>query len=926
MKLQKLTIHNIASIEDATIDFEAQPLADCEVFLITGKTGSGKSTILDAICLALFADTPRLHGTQMQGTTKDVEDKISLDDTRQLIRKNTAEAYVTLTFTGSNGIHYEALWSVRRSRNNVAGRLQGKTWNLKNLDNDHTFSKDNEIKAEMQAAIGLDFNQFCRTTMLAQGEFTRFLNSKDDEKAAILEKITGVDIYSKVGKKIYEVTGLKEQSWKQARLQAESIRTLTAEEVEGKREEMVKLDALHKEVKKASDEDSAKHDWMKTDLRLVKEAKAASDDFDKAQDTVNSTSFKEKDALVSQWNATIEARGWLAAKKAAEVSRGQQQENLTKLKSDYIRLLCGYEFAKKEKQCREDELRDVSVLIENEIDKASVYENAQTIGVHLVTIDGGRRKIAEQQAVADENKKVLEEYMPKLHDAEIKKNACEESFNKQKDSIDKFARTMRQKLQKGDICPVCGQKVVADLPHEDELSALVKSLTESFDKAKKEYEEIKNKITDAQTKIDFAKTLVDEKKKEVSEAEKTVGKAMTGEWSINWSDNPKDFSNELREKAKSYQANVRKQQQLGAQFDRMKEDCERVGVVIEEIHELMPSWNDLAASHIAEIPNLQKKAYDLKSQTATALHQLEQAEAAIKGNGAQLESFLDSHTDICVERLSALDAYTLHDIRAISSTLDEAKRAVVSTETLKKNAGENLEKHREKRPELNENDTLETLEASIEQNGKKLTEISEKKGAINKELEKDAESKQQLSRLKEEADRKRGDYEKWSRMNQLVGDATGNKFRKIAQSYVLSSLIHSANSYMKTLAERYTLKVAPGTFVIMLEDAYQGYASRAASTISGGESFLVSLSLALALSDIGQQLAVDTLFIDEGFGTLSGEPLQNAINTLRSLHTKSGRHVGIISHVEDLRESIPVQIQLEQKQNSPISHVIVKNM
>ena len=128
---------------------------------------------------------------------------------------------------------------------------------------------------------------------------------------------------------------------------------------------------------------------------------------------------------------------------------------------------------------------------------------------------------------------------------------------------------------------------------------------------------------------------------------------------------------------------------------------------------------------------------------------------------------------------------------------------------------------------------------------------------------------------------------------------------------------------MKTLTDRYTLKVTPGTFVIMIEDAYQGYASRAASTISGGESFLVSLSLALALSDIGQKLAVDILFIDEGFGTLSGEPLQNAISTLKSLHRKAGRRVGIISHVEELRERIPVQIRVNQEGNNSASMIEV---
>jgi exonuclease SbcC len=97
--------------------------------------------------------------------------------------------------------------------------------------------------------------------------------------------------------------------------------------------------------------------------------------------------------------------------------------------------------------------------------------------------------------------------------------------------------------------------------------------------------------------------------------------------------------------------------------------------------------------------------------------------------------------------------------------------------------------------------------------------------------------------------------------------------------------------------------------------------SRAASTISGGESFLVSLSLALALSDIGDTLSVDTLFIDEGFGTLSGEPLQNAVNTLKTLRTKAGRHVGIISHIEELQEKIPVRIQVEQNDRTASSMV-----
>jgi exonuclease SbcC len=318
-----------------------------------------------------------------------------------------------------------------------------------------------------------------------------------------------------------------------------------------------------------------------------------------------------------------------------------------------------------------------------------------------------------------------------------------------------------------------------------------------------------------------------------------------------------------------------------------------------------------------------RKANDVKSKTSTTLVQLLQAEEIIKVNSQQLDSFLGSHEDISIERLDALNGYTSTQISDTNTLLNTDRNRVLTKKTLMDEAAKKLDNHLKAKPELKVDDTIKALEASIKGNDNRMKEISEKRGAINQELKADSENKIRLGELIEDAQKKKADYQKWSRLDQLIGDAKGSRFRKIAQSYVLNSLIHSANYYMKTLTDRYTLTVSPGAFVISLEDAYQGYVSRAASTISGGESFLVSLSLALALSDIGQQLAVDTLFIDEGFGTLSGEPLQNAINTLRSLHTKSGRHVGIISHVEELQERIPVQIQVIQEGNNSSSKVKV---
>ena len=199
MKIKKLEILNLASIKEAVIDFEKGPLSDAELFLITGTTGSGKTTLLDAICLALYNTTPRIAKGQ-SGKSEANDDNLTGKDSRNIMRLNTGYAYSKLWFEGNDGVDYLAEWSVSRGKHcKVNVSMSNELWSITNLNTGVCTSgqKDadyKEVSSIITNAVGLDFNQFCRTTMLAQGEFTEFLKSDESAKAEILEKISGTEI------------------------------------------------------------------------------------------------------------------------------------------------------------------------------------------------------------------------------------------------------------------------------------------------------------------------------------------------------------------------------------------------------------------------------------------------------------------------------------------------------------------------------------------------------------------------------------------------------------------------------------------------------------------------------------------------------------------------------------------------------------
>lgn len=224
--------------------------------------------------------------------------------------------------------------------------------------------------------------------------------------------------------------------------------------------------------------------------------------------------------------------------------------------------------------------------------------------------------------------------------------------------------------------------------------------------------------------------------------------------------------------------------------------------------------------------------------------------------------------------------------------------------------------------ELSEKDDnktpMENLVESFDQVKAKWTELSENIGKITESLEKDAKTRERQQEFISELISLKKDQALWKTMNDLIGDATGNKFSNFVQDLTLEQLIGFANKRLTEFSDRYLLDIptadeADKSDTLKVFDKYMGNARRSVKTLSGGETFLVSLAMAFALSDIASRnVKIESLFIDEGFGTLDPETLDQAITILEKMQNEGDKSVGIISHVGALKERITTQIKLEK--------------
>ena len=220
--------------------------------------------------------------------------------------------------------------------------------------------------------------------------------------------------------------------------------------------------------------------------------------------------------------------------------------------------------------------------------------------------------------------------------------------------------------------------------------------------------------------------------------------------------------------------------------------------------------------------------------------------------------------------------------------------------------------------------TLPELQQQAEALQKQYQATSEQLGQLRQQLHQQQTLAQTQQSLYQALQAAQAEYADWQKLNQLIGSADGAKYRKYAQGLTLAQLIVLANRQLQQLHSRYQLCRKPeAELELLVVDSWQADSRRDIKTLSGGESFLVSLALALALSDlVSHKTSIESLFLDEGFGTLDPETLETALTALDSLQSR-GKMIGIISHVEALKERIPLQIKVIKQAGSGWSQLVL---
>ena len=967
MKILRIRLKNLNSLKgEHCVDLTAEPLASAGLFAITGSTGAGKSTLLDAVTLALYGKAAR-YGNE--------------SNPEHVMSRHTGECSAEVEFEVPSG-RYRAVWERHRSRKKADGPLQNPKRYIYNHAGEPLAQQIREAELKIEELLGLNYDRFLRSVLLAQGEFARFLTAGANERAELLESLTGRVIYSRLGQLAFEEANrrendltAKEAGLGQITILEEALRLELETAIEKGDQERRELT---KEIETGSNM-LGQIASLEESRRKEREAAAKSEQLEKDQRAAAADLEALRRHRLTQPYATDLAR--LDAAEQAAVSAKQLQtkavENHAKATTELVetnhilrlaiaaaltlqqqRSVKAGQTVINESKAAEDarawlnknahdavlanQMGDVVAAIGElrsaRVSLAGEWADWKTTAARILPAEAKALPTNLDTAKDSELESALAAF---LRIGESKQETLEADAIEAKKRCDlrkhhlETAKLIakledhRHALKSGEPCPLCGalehpyaageapSPEITELElevrkanaHHESVLDVRRTLTDKLKDLTTDRGSLIASVRDCDTKLKALEILL----RPLGEKAPDEG----GEDKLRTGLQKRDHFFRVHLKAEE-DAHKRK-----AEAERTEKSAgEEAASLEKKLSKLAPlptdhefesvDNDDLPAVPAAE--EAHSAAILNEKTTATQAHD----------RIADTKLALQKHEEVSQPLATAVagsEFKTLANLRKGKLPTEAARKIEGIEDGLKQRAAAAEALLKQARTDIGtllaakvlEGTAAETFKTQQRQLKRDSETLLEAQTTRRNQIKTDNDHRKLRQEREKEMVAERTNLVVWKRLREMIGSHDGSKFRRYAQTISLDILTRHANRHLAKLSDRYRIsRDMQEALNLQIEDLHQASVRRPMTSLSGGESFLASLALALGLSDLaGRTVRIDSLFIDEGFGSLDPETLEVAIDSLESLR-QDHKTVGVISHVGLLKERISTQIVVEK--------------
>ncbi len=1009
MRPTQLTLRAFGPYADEQV-FNFDELGGVDFFLIHGPTGSGKSTILDAMCFALYGDS--------SGGEREAK------DLRSQYAKPTEITEVVFEFElGQKSYKIERIPGHERAKKRGKGttqqsheaslyrRAEDERWEVME-------SQPTGVTERVEQLLGFDVAQFRQVVMLPQGRFREFLSSSSTDKQKLLAKLFDTERYKRFAETLKEEKKhLEARNQKLADQDAGLLKQWAVEDLQGLQAARDALSGEQKEQKQAQkeiqkllgeqesllraaekmDEFFAELDQATEALALL-EAKADEQARDQGRleqavlakglrDVFEQLNRRRKEdeefrvGLVASEKAhTEQEKRYARAKKdlKAEEDKGQEREDLAiRLKEmeglkNKAQSLTEARQAQDEAQAVQEGLSEKLKSQEEWLEKKReqkqhVHEalrQAEALAAGLRALSLEQEKAAKQLAeaqkaqAANSDRKRIEHELAKLEkkagQARLRRVEKRAELNRTEQAwLQGQAQVLARDLKAGEACPVCGStghpkpavaKDEMEAPPElqalellrkdhNKLAGLVETAAEALQRKELELA----RLGDAQPETEgMSEAQIEDLASKLKTLVQDIARARKAEEGLDAGREKQTLAEKEVEQAEAMrkaadlalrEAEKNTEHKKAAKEERLNNlpEALRTEGAIEIQREEVKEQLRVMAKALKEAK--QKEALGEKALAKTAAEQ-----SRAQGLSAKAAGELDEAQKALVDRLLRTPFADEAALRKAQLDDDEMKRlekAVKAYAEQLKSSKDRVSRAKKKVAGQTRPDT-EIIKRAEEEARAKLTAQHELIGELQGRIKEMSAAEKTLGERDQERERLKARYEVVADLGDLANDRH-LPFERWVLTALLDDVLVRASTRLHVMSQgryrmrRQTEDTSYGGLEIIVEDAHSGQ-DRPVSTLSGGEGFMASLALALGLSDVVQSYAggihLDTLFIDEGFGSLDPEALDQAISSLMKLNIP-GRLVGIISHVEELKQRIPARLEIEKGERGSRARFVV---